>query len=446
MELDRLILARDVYRSWKLRVQRAEVSVRVFTPYFDGALDRLLGNADLKPGDISVVTDLSPASGALDYRGQLLGARALLRHGIEVRSLPRLHAKVLLCDGVHVTIGSQNFTSYGRGSHETTALIVDDISDTTFGATLDEWYAAATPVSLEFIEGLLVELADFMEAAKVARARLTSQFDDEWDAYIAQLEMERRKRELAARRKPLALQLARAVRRSTERHARQRVWAKLRLAGEADVYETLLADKASSLTRWRTRQSNGDMTSTALTRLNFYPIVLNPSGRMAFGRIAQTRITYIRSSVKWTRPRELFGRMYNLTVRFPDTGLDSVNIEISLTVSGQPEYVSLELGIRFDGLEATLNRWEVQETHPSSTLRSSYVSQQTSLLEQLTGTLQDSSNLVDLVASAFATFTYSELGIGNRNATEFFPRGWVRVTMIEYAARPMLVVTPHTAG
>lgn len=446
MELDRLILARDVYKSWKRRVQQAEESVRVFTPYFDRALDRLLGNADLEPGDISVVTDLSPASGALDYRGQLLGVRALLRRGIEVRSLARLHAKVLLCDEVHVTIGSQNFTSYGRGSHETTALIGDDITDTTFAATLAEWYAAATPVSLDFIEGLLAELADLAEAARSASNRLTDEFDHEWAKYLAQLEVERRARETAARRKPLALQLARALRVSAERHPRERVWAKLRLAGEVDVYETLIADRDSSLTRWRKRLPNGGTASSTLTRLNFYPIILNPTGRMAFGRIAQTRITYVRSSVKWTRPRELFGRMYNLTVRFPTNGLESVNVEMSLTVGGQPEYASLELGIRFDGLEVILNRREVRETRQSSTARSFYVARQRSLLEQLAATLEESTNLAGLVASAFATFTYSELGVGNRNATEFFPRGWVRVTMIEYAERPVLVVTPHTAA
>lgn len=443
-ELNRMLLARDVYKSWKRRVQQAEVSVRVFTPYFDRALDRLLGNASLEPGDISVVTDLSPASGALDYRGQLLGARALLRRDIEVRSLPRLHAKVLLCDGEHVTIGSQNFTSYGRGSNETTALIDDDVSDTPFAGTLEEWYAAATPVSLDFVESLLANLADAAAAAKAARDQLTDAFDEQWEEYLATLEEERRARKAAARLKPLALQLARAVRVSTERHARERVWAKLRLAGEVDVYETLLADKDSSLTWWRTRQSNGGIAFTTLTRLNFYPIILNPAGRMAFGRIAQTRITYVRSSVKWTRPRELFGHMYNLTVRFPSKGLESVNIAMSLTVGGQPEHVALELGLRFDGLEATLQRWEVRETRRSGTFGATYVARQTALLEQLAGMLRETTNLESLVASAFATFTYSELGVGNRNATEFFPRGWVRVTMIEYAERPMLVVTPHT--
>jgi phosphatidylserine/phosphatidylglycerophosphate/cardiolipin synthase-like enzyme len=58
----------------------------------------------------------------------LIGVRALLRRGIEVRSLSRLHAKVLICDWRTATIGSQNFTSYGRGSHETTAVPTDDLS------------------------------------------------------------------------------------------------------------------------------------------------------------------------------------------------------------------------------------------------------------------------------------------------------------------------------
>ncbi|MEV5040760.1 hypothetical protein [Microbacterium sp. LMI1x-1-1.1] len=71
-----------MYTSWKRSVQKAEKSVRVFTPYFDRTLDRLLGNAHLGSGDIAVVTDLSPASGALEYRGQLLAVRAILRRGI----------------------------------------------------------------------------------------------------------------------------------------------------------------------------------------------------------------------------------------------------------------------------------------------------------------------------------------------------------------------------
>lgn len=62
-ELDRTLLAKDAYRAWKRRVQNATASVRVFTPYLDRLLDRLLQNSDLDVGVLSVVTDLSPQSG-----------------------------------------------------------------------------------------------------------------------------------------------------------------------------------------------------------------------------------------------------------------------------------------------------------------------------------------------------------------------------------------------
>ena len=40
--VDRDFLARDTYGVWKRRVRKAEDSIRVFTPYFDKLLDRLL--------------------------------------------------------------------------------------------------------------------------------------------------------------------------------------------------------------------------------------------------------------------------------------------------------------------------------------------------------------------------------------------------------------------
>ena len=443
-EVDRILLARDVYKRWKRRVQRAEESIRVFTPYFDSSLSRLLSNSPLEPTELSLVTDLSPVTGALDYRGQLIGARALLRRGVEVRSLPRLHAKVLLCDGTQVTIGSQNFTRYGRNSKETTAVVEDDVSDSLFVSTLDQWYAESTPVTLEFIEALLAELADPLEVLKEAQTALNKAFDERWEAYLARLEAERRAREEAAQRKSLALQLARAVRDSTTRQARQSVWARLQTTGEVDFYDSLITDKTSTLTSWRTRRSDGATSLETLTRLNFYPMILNPSGRMGFGRIAKTRITYVRSSVSFNRPREILGSHYKLTLRFPSHGLDAVNIEMTLSISGRPEYVALDLGLRFDGLETRLQRWNVRQTTLVGSYAARSVEIQTDQLQELSSLLHDPATLTRLLSTAFGTFTFSELGIGNRNATEFFPQGWVRVTIIDYADQPVLVVTPYT--
>ena len=200
-EIDGVFLARDAYDIWKRRVRRASTTVRVFTPYFDPMLDRLLGNAVVKVDSISVVTDLSPESGALDYRRQLIGARALLRRGIELRSLPRLHAKVLLCDAKLITVGSQNFTSYARHSKETTSAPTEDVADSAFLTTLDEWYSAATAVSLEFVELLLAQLDQPVRELQAAQQVLISAFEERWTAYLELLEQERLRLEAAARRR-----------------------------------------------------------------------------------------------------------------------------------------------------------------------------------------------------------------------------------------------------
>ena len=43
--------------------------------------------------------------------------------------------------------------------------------------------------------------------------------------------------------------------------------------------------------------------------------------------------------------------------------------------------------------------------------------------------------------AAFASFKYKKLGIARHDARQFFPSGWVRVTLIEYGGQPVLVVS-----
>jgi len=70
--IDRQFLAADVYPTWRRRVEAAEESVRIYSPYLDRLAVSLLNNTNLDADDLSVVTDLSPASGTMDYRAQLL--------------------------------------------------------------------------------------------------------------------------------------------------------------------------------------------------------------------------------------------------------------------------------------------------------------------------------------------------------------------------------------
>lgn len=137
--VERELLAADAYPHWRRRVKAAEESIRVYSPYLDDLVVRLLGNSELPGECLSVVTDLSPESGTLTYRRQLLAIRRLPGQEVEVRLLSQLNAEVLLVNGKSVAVGSQNFTSYARKSKETIVVPRLGMSELRFVATLEGW-------------------------------------------------------------------------------------------------------------------------------------------------------------------------------------------------------------------------------------------------------------------------------------------------------------------
>ena len=442
-EVDGIYLARDAYDSWKRRVKRARKSVRVFTPYFDSMLHRLLANAVVGVDNISVVTDLSPESGALQYRRQLIGARALLKSGIELRSLPRLHAKVLICDAETITVGSQNFTSYSRQSKETTSLPTVSVAKSTLLATLDEWYSTATAVSLELVEMLLKQLEQPARELQAAKAALVAAFDAQWAAYVMELEQEQLRREAAARRLPTTSQLTTAVRRSAQHRTQSEVWAQLRRAGGWYGHQTLKVSGTGDLTSWPARKPGNGYASLTLVRLNMYPLILNPSGRMAFARVGQHRISYVRPTVRFTTAKTLFGEAYEMTASFPDDGLDEANVHIALAVPGEVKSAELQLKLHVDGLDIALTSWQVDRGQPIGQYWIEQADRQAAQLELLATRMSAPKGIHALIRAAFESFKFSYLGIDDRNAASFFPDDWVRISGIEIADRPVLVVTPH---
>ncbi|CAN2190883.1 Phospholipase D-like domain containing protein [Candidatus Nanopelagicaceae bacterium] len=70
----------------------------------------------------------------------------LIDHGVDVRYLPRLHAKVIVSDWDRAVIGSQNFTYYSQGSYEISFELdrfeegadLDEVFE-----TLNEWWDSA---------------------------------------------------------------------------------------------------------------------------------------------------------------------------------------------------------------------------------------------------------------------------------------------------------------
>lgn len=437
--VDRDFLARDTYGVWKRRVRKAEDSIRVFTPYFDKLLERLLSNASIAPDRVSVVTDLSPGSGTLSYRRQLIGARALLEHGVEIRSLPRLHAKVLLCDGRVATVGSQNFTTYARGSKETTIADRTDVSESVFVETLEAWFASATPVSPEFIETLLNHLESPMEELEQAHHSLAQAFQEEWSVYLDDRAAELRAVEAAEALRALPAKLAAAVRNATERQARETVWAQLKDSGGWNGFRTFSAWRDGTFTEWVGRSSSGRRSRIELERLRLHPVIISSSGRMGFARVATQQISYVRFSIDWDRPIEINGRRYDMFVRLPETEPSRSNMEITLSLEGRPQYAKLVLHVLFNGTDAKLIAWLIESASAQGLL----VANQRGVLESLASDLDDPELMGDVVAFTFRPFKYKYLGIEDHNAATFFPSGWVSTTVIDFRDTHVLVATPQ---
>jgi phosphatidylserine/phosphatidylglycerophosphate/cardiolipin synthase-like enzyme len=168
--------ATDIHREWKRAVSSASLSVRVFTPYFDRLLPQLLKGAKQRGLTVAVVTDLSPTGGQ-DYPAQLRAAKRLLKLGISLKTLPRLHAKVLQVDRDIVGLGSQNFTTYARSSRETSIIPMVHYNEARFLEQLDQWAKLANVVDLAMVEALSDRLTNAFRVLAKQEAELHTQYD-----------------------------------------------------------------------------------------------------------------------------------------------------------------------------------------------------------------------------------------------------------------------------
>lgn len=394
-------------------------------------LTRLLKNSILAPTDVQVLTDLSPESGTLSYRRQLVATRSLIQSGVEVRSLPRIHAKVLICDSDAVAVGSQNFTTYARRSRETTNVPDLSLVDSAFLRTIDEWWAAAMVVEIDFIEQLLRELDEAIKAADEANQVLTQRFEELLAAEQTRLEeLERR------RRRPIHVDIRNAL--GSERVAQGVTHASLQYV---DWYQSLaVLNEWSTLARWIVG-GGPDARVVKLTPTLFYPILLDPSGRMGFARVAKTRITYVRTNGRWTSPERFGSHAYQMSINMPEIGLDDHNVRVSLTpMVTTSRNASIDLRLRFVGDNATLAGSSIRGPDEIRAWRNGKI--ETQSMEDLRLEVIDPPVLEQVVHAALkGGFSYERLGIDNHNADKFFPRGLIAVRLVEFGTQPVLVAS-----
>ena len=403
----------------------------IFSPYLDRLAVSLLEQCPLPAAQIAVVTDLSPASGNQDYRAQLLAIKRLLKRGVQVRSLARLHAKVLLVDGQTVTVGSQNFTSYARSSKEVTADPRTDLRASSLIKELRTWQRQSEEVSLTLIERLLDNLVEPLRQANEANERLEHAIATELAheralRFRASLERERE----AALRTNLAATLDSSVSRNRFRAPQQSAYGSIRTKWSQATnspYQTLEASRLMDFTRWWDTGST-PWTVRGLTPFNFYPIILRPTGRMALGRVTKTRITFLWLGVQ--RAGQVDGRRLWATVNFPAAPTGGANVILSLKPSEKAGF-GCRLHFLYDGSD--VNYVSDETWGPAADYTDQFHGRCMQALEA------DRGSLLSLI---FREFDPNRVGIREHNAENFFTRDRYQLDLVAQGKHPVLIATP----
>jgi len=434
-EINGTFLARNVYRRWQRVIGRAKTDITIFTPYFDHTLLRLLkANVAVERDQVTIVTDLSPDN-ALEMPYQLRAAKTALSQGISVRSLQGLHAKVLLVDGSHTSIGSQNFTSRGQRNKEASVLPATMLGNSQFVQTLHEWRLGAREVTEDEIDELLRQLTPYFRMHKkmhdAIEAKVTEVLVKQEQKRDALLHKHGKELEEQERKKNILLSehLPELEQQSLIRLAQREVFAKLT---EHNGYDTLKVTKGGDLINRESRNPDGSFSPLSLHRLYMYPIIFADTNRMGFARMGKTQITYIRSQVEWTDTQWMVGDVAaDVSITFLDTKTESHNIEAKVT---NPDHGSCTFGVSFNGKSV-----EIRERRFLKGNRASQSDYDIFVLN-ITRTLLDSKDALDEFFKYYLSpFKYADKKLDEKNAEMYFERLWYRTSLIQVQGNSLLV-------
>ena len=418
VKANRTYHANDVYLKWKKQVAEAEQSITIFTPFFDNLLVTLLKQTKLDKMFITIVTDLNPGS-LLEQPKQLKTLKHLLSVGFTVLNAPRLHAKVLLTDDTYITVGSQNFTSYARKSKECTGVPGKPLGDTKIVNTLLEWREDAEPIDEAFVDLLLSELSSQFKQFK----KLLKNTEDQFAHLHSQHEEQKRRN--------LSRHLEEIEKQSSIKLAQGKAYASVDfMSNDSGYYYSLVTKPGYDLTHWKVNKLGGGTKPYNFERLHMYPFIVADSGAMGFARIAKTRITYFRRTVRWVNDwLDVEGQRLEITISFPQKNTQNHNVKVKLEHSylGSCDALFLFSG---DAFKLVAKHY----TEHSNDAKNSFKAN----LE--TNFFNDQEALNAFFGRFFTSFTFKELGIGNKNIRDYLKSSLYKLSVIEYQGNPILVI------
>lgn len=409
-----MIFPSDVHPEWVKLAAKSEQSIWILTPYLDRSLIGLLDEAQADFSSLVLVTDLSPLSAPERYRKKLETLRLALTRGAEVRSLARLHAKVLVVDETLLFAGSQNFTEFGRGSKEVTVYSVGSENVTYSIQILKRWIEEADLVSIEMIDDLIESMGEIATELD-ALIRIAGE-------NYAEVTASRDRQERAA-------QVLKATRRNQLRNRSGSIWIKSEEVGEFDPihYRTMLprsnpyrtADTTINLLEWW--DISGKLT--ILERLKMYPLILLPSGEMRFVRVARSRITYARTEVALTEKVIVGNLPINFTVDFTLGAEFGANLTLIMRM-GEEEIHNFHFSFNGDQValkgesSAAIRKLRPDQLEGIDTLRGIFNS--------------DPAYTAGVVAQALEPFKYAELNRDYKDASRFFGQSPHRLRLLKF--------------
>jgi hypothetical protein len=409
-------LAQDVYRHWEKRLAEAKTTVTVFTPFFDNVLLRVLAsNPAMSANKITLVTDFVPEH-LLRSPAQLHTIKRAMGLGISVRSLARLHAKILLVDDAYAIVGSQNFTRAGRKNREASVAPQITWPLHRFIKTLQAWRLEATPIDEALVDALLTTLEPRLREQK----RLLKDTADEFEATVA-----------AYNRQKHAQRLRELEEQSQFKLAQKVAYATVSPIGSSwDTYDSLQADQGYTLTRWIRTRASGEDLPYLLRRLRMYPILVTNSWRMGFARIGKTRITYVRDLLMWSNHTVGEGvRPCKVSIRFPKKDTAQCNITVTYEENSQG---TCEFGLFFSGDTARLVRVRFKRGRSRSATAAFQKTMQSTVLSE--------QGLAKFFGEFFDAFRYQRLDLERKNIGAFLGSGRFRLSAIEYQETPYLLI------
>ena len=136
----------NAYSKWLEIAKSARSQLVIFSPFLDEMVDHLFEECPLEWNKLGLVTQMDWQDLSMQGITKRVVINELIDHGVDVRYLPRLHAKAIVSDWDRAVIGSQNFTYYSQGSYEISFELdrfeegadLDEVFE-----TLNEWWDSA---------------------------------------------------------------------------------------------------------------------------------------------------------------------------------------------------------------------------------------------------------------------------------------------------------------